>query len=88
MPSEVLGECRKMTISFDKVVPILRIFDVPKAFYVDFLGFAVNWEHQARDRDDILRRPLCPGHRPVRQLHPVQRGPEGRESDLRRSATR
>jgi catechol 2,3-dioxygenase-like lactoylglutathione lyase family enzyme len=28
-------------------VPILRIFDVPKAldFYVGFLGFAENWRH-------------------------------------------
>ncbi|OON60292.1 glyoxalase/bleomycin resistance/extradiol dioxygenase family protein [Massilia sp. KIM] len=30
------------------VVPILRIFDERKAreFYVDFLGFAVEWEHR------------------------------------------
>jgi uncharacterized glyoxalase superfamily protein PhnB len=36
-----------MSISFDRVIPILRIFDVPKAkaFYVDFLGFTVDWEH-------------------------------------------
>jgi catechol 2,3-dioxygenase-like lactoylglutathione lyase family enzyme len=29
-------------------VPILRIFDVRKAkeFYVDFLGFTVDWEHR------------------------------------------
>jgi hypothetical protein len=29
-------------------VPILRIFDVAKAktFYIDFLGFAVEWEHR------------------------------------------
>jgi hypothetical protein len=51
MPSEALGECRKMTILCDKVIPILRIFDVPeaKAFYVDFLGFAVDWEHHFDD---------------------------------------
>ena len=32
----------------DQVVPILRIFDVAKAkeFYVDFLGFSVDWEHR------------------------------------------
>ncbi len=31
-----------------KVVPILRIFDVDKAiqFYVDWLGFKVDWEHR------------------------------------------
>lgn len=30
------------------VTPILRIFDEAKAraFYVDFLGFAVDWEHR------------------------------------------
>jgi uncharacterized glyoxalase superfamily protein PhnB len=30
------------------VVPILRIFDEQKAkaFYADFLGFAVDWEHR------------------------------------------
>jgi hypothetical protein len=34
------------TISFGKTTPILRIFDEAKAreFYVDFLGFAVDWE--------------------------------------------
>ena len=31
-----------------KVTPILRIFDEAKAreFYVDFLGFTVDWEHR------------------------------------------
>jgi catechol 2,3-dioxygenase-like lactoylglutathione lyase family enzyme len=35
-----------MAISFQKTIPILRIFDVAKAreFYVGFLGFAVDWE--------------------------------------------
>jgi len=30
------------------VIPILRIFDVTKAreFYVDYLGFTVDWEHR------------------------------------------
>jgi catechol 2,3-dioxygenase-like lactoylglutathione lyase family enzyme len=34
--------------SFQQTVPILRIFDVAKAreFYLDFLGFTVDWEHQ------------------------------------------
>jgi len=32
----------------DQVVPVFRIFDVAKAkeFYVDFLGFSVDWEHK------------------------------------------
>lgn len=30
------------------IIPILRIFDVAKAreFYIDFLGFKVDWEHR------------------------------------------
>ena len=33
---------------FGNPIPILRIFDEAKAreFYVDFLGFRVNWEHR------------------------------------------
>jgi catechol 2,3-dioxygenase-like lactoylglutathione lyase family enzyme len=32
-------------------IPILRIFDVEKAkaFYVDFLGFRIDWEHRFED---------------------------------------
>ena len=32
-------------------IPILRIFDIAKAheFYLDFLGFAVQWEHRFDD---------------------------------------
>ncbi|MGD8842360.1 MAG: glyoxalase superfamily protein [Gammaproteobacteria bacterium] len=34
-----------------KAIPILRIFDEAKAkaFYVDFLGFHVDWEHRFED---------------------------------------
>jgi len=34
--------------TFLQTVPILRIFDEAKAreFYVDYLGFTVNWEHR------------------------------------------
>lgn len=37
-----------MAIVFYSVVPILRIFDIPKAdeFYLGFLGFAVDWDHR------------------------------------------
>ena len=37
-----------MTVTFQQVVPVLRIFDVGQArdFYVDYLGFAVDWEHR------------------------------------------
>jgi uncharacterized glyoxalase superfamily protein PhnB len=35
-------------VSFGKTTPILRIFDEAKAreFYVDFLGFTIDWEHR------------------------------------------
>ncbi len=35
-------------IEFEQAVPIVRIFDVPKAheFYLGFLGFTVDWEHR------------------------------------------
>ena len=35
-------------MSFGKTTPILRIFDeaTAKEFYVDFLGFKVDWEHR------------------------------------------
>jgi catechol 2,3-dioxygenase-like lactoylglutathione lyase family enzyme len=34
-----------------QTIPILRIFSVAKAkeFYVDFLGFQVDWEHRFED---------------------------------------
>jgi uncharacterized glyoxalase superfamily protein PhnB len=38
-------------MSLGKTVPILRMFDESKAkeFYVDFLGFKVDWEHRFED---------------------------------------
>ncbi|MDG5493465.1 glyoxalase superfamily protein [Niveispirillum sp. BGYR6] len=38
-------------ILFEPAVPIVRIFDVAKAreFYLDFLGFALDWEHRFGD---------------------------------------
>lgn len=40
-----------MVFAADRVVPVLRIFDVAKAreFYVDYLGCAVDWEHRFDD---------------------------------------
>lgn len=37
-----------MAITFDRVIPSLRIFDVRKAreFYLDYLGFTVDFEHR------------------------------------------
>src|ERR1700737_533354 len=44
-----------MAIQFEKTIPLLRIFDLQKAkeFYVDFLGFAIDWEHRFDDRAPI-----------------------------------
>lgn len=38
-------------IVFEHAMPIVRIFDIPKAheFYLDFLGFTVDWEHRFHD---------------------------------------
>jgi catechol 2,3-dioxygenase-like lactoylglutathione lyase family enzyme len=35
-------------IQFTQTIPILRIFDVQKAkeFYVEYLGFSIDWEHR------------------------------------------
>ena len=40
-----------MEPTFERVVPVLRIFDVGKAkdFYVGYLGFTVDWEHRFSD---------------------------------------
>lgn len=37
-----------MALEFLRVTPVLRIFDEYKAreFYVDFLGFTIEWEHR------------------------------------------
>lgn len=37
-----------MPLHVSQTIPVLRIFDVAKAreFYLDFLGFALDWEHQ------------------------------------------
>jgi hypothetical protein len=37
-----------MTVQFDRVVPIFRIYSLEKAreFYLDFLGCKVDWEHR------------------------------------------
>lgn len=35
-------------IAFERIFPILRMFDEakPREFYIDFLGFEVDWEHR------------------------------------------
>jgi catechol 2,3-dioxygenase-like lactoylglutathione lyase family enzyme len=43
----VTAEASAVATTF-RAVPVLRIFDLDKAkeFYVDYLGFKVDWEHQ------------------------------------------
>ena len=40
-----------MPVAFLQTIPILRIFSVAKAkeFYVDYLGFTLDWEHHFDD---------------------------------------
>ncbi|KAL7930763.1 Glyoxalase/Bleomycin resistance protein/Dihydroxybiphenyl dioxygenase [Trichoderma chlorosporum] len=47
-----------MDLEFQSVVPILRIFDVNKAdeFYIDFLGFTVDWNHRFDDNAPLYRQ--------------------------------
>ena len=35
-------------MKFATAIPVLRIFDETKAreFYIDFLGFSLDWEHR------------------------------------------
>jgi len=42
-------------VSFGKTIPILRIFGGQKAkeFYVDFLGYQVDWEHRFEEDEPI-----------------------------------
>lgn len=42
-------------MNVEKVIPILRIFDYKKAieFYVDWLGFKINWEHTFEDNAPV-----------------------------------
>ena len=47
-----------MSIEFQRVTPILRIFSVEKAreFYVDFLGFTWDREHRFDDNAPLYAR--------------------------------
>jgi hypothetical protein len=50
-----------MEISFNSIIPVLRIFDIAKAdeFYQGFLGFTVDWRSPcgpARSRGEIATR--------------------------------
>ncbi len=42
-------------MKINKVIPVLRIFDYDKAieFYVNWLGFKVDWEHHFEDNTPV-----------------------------------
>lgn len=42
-------------MTVEKVIPVLRIFDYKKAieFYVDWLGFKVEWEHHFEENAPV-----------------------------------
>jgi catechol 2,3-dioxygenase-like lactoylglutathione lyase family enzyme len=44
-----------MALTAQATIPILRIFDEAKAreFYVDFLGFRIDWEHRFEDASPL-----------------------------------
>lgn len=46
-----IRDANQPVISFQRTCPIIRIFDEGKAreFYVDFLGFQLDWEHRFGD---------------------------------------
>jgi uncharacterized glyoxalase superfamily protein PhnB len=47
-----------VNIEFNRVIPILRIFDVGKAeeFYQGFLGFCVDWDHRFDSNAPLYRQ--------------------------------
>lgn len=46
--SQIAPDVGEGGIAFQPAIPILRIFDLAKAreFYLDFLGFTLDWEHR------------------------------------------
>src|SRR5690242_19533244 len=44
-----------LIMTIQKVIPVLRIFDYNKAveFYVDWLGFKINWEHHFEENTPV-----------------------------------
>jgi uncharacterized glyoxalase superfamily protein PhnB len=52
------GGAMTATITFGRVIPILRIFDLAKAdaFYLEYLGFQVDWDHRFDDNAPLYRQ--------------------------------
>jgi hypothetical protein len=47
-----------MAIEFQSVIPIFRVFDINKAaeFYLEYLGFKVNWDHRFDDNAPLYQQ--------------------------------
>lgn len=47
-----------MGIEFESVVPVLRVFDIAKAdeFYLEYLGFKVDWDHRFDENAPLYRQ--------------------------------
>jgi hypothetical protein len=47
-----------LVISFNSVIPVLRIFNIEKAdeFYLGFLGFTVDWDHRFDPAGPLYRQ--------------------------------
>lgn len=69
-------------VGFDETIPILRIFSVEKAreFYLDFLGFSLDWEHRFGDNLPLymqisrgrLHGDACPGATIFVRMHGIE----------------
>src|SRR5437868_13069115 len=44
-----------MPLTTTQVIPVFRIFDVAKAkeFYIDYLGFKIDWEHTFEENSPL-----------------------------------
>lgn len=61
--AEAGGEPAPAGPRFTRAIPILRIFSVEKAkeFYLDFLGFSLDWEHRFGDEFPLYAQISRPG---------------------------
>jgi ribosomal-protein-alanine N-acetyltransferase len=52
-----------MSLQIQQIIPLLRILDVAKAreFYLDYLGFTVDWEHRFGDNFPLYMQISRPG---------------------------
>jgi hypothetical protein len=77
------------TVELQQTIPILRIFDIVKAkeFYLDFLGFGIDWEHRFGDNFPLYAQvsrsavvlhlsehhgDACPGAAVLIQMHGIE----------------